>query len=127
VRVRDRRNEKVLSLDTEKEKLPIAFGKRAGWRLGGVRGSHCDGVVKPFLPACQKIRVGQNPIYTVYSRYFRQGNHQKYSHTRCICKWFWPTLQKMRESSFVAVFIHVPVPVSTLTQARFNQTQAHPN
>jgi hypothetical protein len=29
-------------------------------------------------------RVGQNHIYTVYVRYFWQGNHQKYGHIRCI-------------------------------------------
>ena len=30
------------------------------------------------------IRVGQNHIYTVYIRYFWQGNHQIYGHIRCI-------------------------------------------
>ena len=30
------------------------------------------------------IRVGQNHIYTVYVRYFWQGNHQIYGHMRCI-------------------------------------------
>jgi hypothetical protein len=29
-------------------------------------------------------RVGQNHIYTVYLRYFWQGNHQIYGHIRCI-------------------------------------------
>jgi hypothetical protein len=29
-------------------------------------------------------RVGQNHIYTVYIRYFWQGNHQIYGHIRCI-------------------------------------------
>jgi len=29
-------------------------------------------------------RVGQNPIYTVYVRYFWQGNHQIHGHIRCI-------------------------------------------
>jgi len=29
-------------------------------------------------------RVGQNHIYTMYIRYFRQGNHQIYGHIRCI-------------------------------------------
>ena len=29
-------------------------------------------------------RVGQNHIYTVYMRYFWQGNHQIYGHIRCI-------------------------------------------
>jgi len=29
-------------------------------------------------------RVGQNHIYTVYTRYFWQGNHQIYGHIRCI-------------------------------------------
>ena len=31
-----------------------------------------------------KCRVGQNHIYTVYIRYFWQGNHQIYGHIRCI-------------------------------------------
>ena len=30
------------------------------------------------------FRVGQNPMYTVYVRYFWQGNHQIYGHMRCI-------------------------------------------
>jgi hypothetical protein len=30
------------------------------------------------------MRVGQNLIYTVYKRYYRQGNRQIYSHIRCI-------------------------------------------
>jgi hypothetical protein len=30
------------------------------------------------------FRVGQNHIYTVYERYFWQGNHQIYGHIRCI-------------------------------------------
>jgi hypothetical protein len=30
------------------------------------------------------FRVGQNHIYTVYIRYFWQGNHQIYGHIRCI-------------------------------------------
>jgi hypothetical protein len=29
-------------------------------------------------------RVGQNHIYTVYIRYFGQGNHQIYGHIRCV-------------------------------------------
>jgi len=29
-------------------------------------------------------RVGQNHIYTVYIRYFWQGNHQIYGHIRCV-------------------------------------------
>jgi hypothetical protein len=29
-------------------------------------------------------RVGQNHIYTVYIRYFWQGNHQIYDYIRCI-------------------------------------------
>ena len=32
----------------------------------------------------QTHSVGQNHIYTVYIRYFWQGNHQLYGHTRCI-------------------------------------------
>jgi len=46
-------------------------------------------------------RVGQNNKYTVYIRYFWQGNHQIYGHIRCIYTvlanpiyiGFWPTLQ----------------------------------
>jgi len=30
------------------------------------------------------FRVGQNHIYTVHIRYFRQGNHQIYGHIQCI-------------------------------------------
>jgi len=30
------------------------------------------------------VRVGQNHIYTVYIRYFWQGNHQIFGHIRCI-------------------------------------------
>jgi len=30
------------------------------------------------------FRVGQINIYTVYTRYFWQGNHQVYGHVRCI-------------------------------------------
>jgi hypothetical protein len=33
---------------------------------------------------CNICRVGQNHIYTVYIRYFWQGNHQIYGHIRCI-------------------------------------------
>ena len=29
-------------------------------------------------------RVGQNHIYTLYVRYYRQGNNQIYGHIRCI-------------------------------------------
>jgi len=29
-------------------------------------------------------RVGQNHIYTVYIRYYWQGNHEIYGHIRCI-------------------------------------------
>jgi hypothetical protein len=38
-------------------------------------------VYKPWH--CQIFRVGQNHIYTVYIRYFWQGNHQIYGHIRC--------------------------------------------
>jgi hypothetical protein len=34
--------------------------------------------------ACIKGRVGQNHLYTVYIRYFWQGNHQIYGNIRCI-------------------------------------------
>jgi hypothetical protein len=33
---------------------------------------------------CPICRVGQNHIYTVYVRYFWQGNYQIYGHIRCI-------------------------------------------
>ena len=41
---------------------------------------------------------GQRYIYiglarTIYTRYFWQGNHQKYGHIRCIYIRFWPTLK----------------------------------
>ena len=36
-------------------------------------------------------RVGQNHIYTVYIRYFWQGNHQLYGHYGLYIR-FWPTL-----------------------------------
>jgi len=36
-------------------------------------------------------RVGQNHIYTVYIRYFWQGNHQMYIYIRWIYIRFWPT------------------------------------
>jgi len=66
------------------------------------QGAHCDPVLKTklllfhLLPAvsapafrfegyaCHMSRVGQNHIYTVYIRYFWQGNHQIYGHIRCI-------------------------------------------
>ena len=31
-----------------------------------------------------KARVGQNHIYTMYIRYFWQGNHHTYGHIRCV-------------------------------------------
>jgi len=34
--------------------------------------------------ACYVSRVGQNHTYTVYIRYFCQGNHQIYGHIQCI-------------------------------------------
>ena len=38
-----------------------------------------------YVRACMHMyRVGQNHIYTVYIRYFGQGNHQIYGHIRCI-------------------------------------------
>jgi len=37
-------------------------------------------------------RVGQGHIYTVYIRYFWQGNHQIYGHIRCVYIRFWPSL-----------------------------------
>jgi len=54
----------------------------AGW---GVKGSR-RGVKGIVHCTCvwPKIRVGQNHIYTVYIRYFWQGNNQIYGHIRCI-------------------------------------------
>jgi len=37
---------------------------------------------EPYI--CLIFRVGQNHIYTVYIRYFRQGNHQIYGNIRCM-------------------------------------------
>jgi hypothetical protein len=42
-----------------------------------------------MLEACCPLsrlisRVGQNHIYTVFVRYFWQGNHQIYGHIQCI-------------------------------------------
>jgi len=36
------------------------------------------------LAKVDTIRIGQNHIYTVYIRYFWQGNHRIYGHIRCI-------------------------------------------
>jgi hypothetical protein len=36
------------------------------------------------MAICVIARVGQNPMYTVYIRYFWQGNYQIYGHIRCI-------------------------------------------
>ena len=36
------------------------------------------------LESLHMCRFGQNPIYTVYIRYFWQGNHRIYGHIRCI-------------------------------------------
>jgi len=38
------------------------------------------------VPTCHMhmCRVGQNHIYTVFIRYFWQGNHQIHGHIRCI-------------------------------------------
>jgi hypothetical protein len=35
--------------------------------------------------SCNICRVGQNHVYTVYIRYFWQGNHRIYGHIRGIC------------------------------------------
>jgi hypothetical protein len=37
-----------------------------------------------YRDRCVMIRVGQDHIYTVYKRYFWQGNHQIYGLIRCI-------------------------------------------
>jgi len=37
-----------------------------------------------LLPLRYTCRIGQDHIYTVHIRYFWQGNHQIYSHIRCI-------------------------------------------
>jgi hypothetical protein len=36
------------------------------------------------LRSCKIIRVGQNHMYTVYKRYFWQGNCQMYGHIWCV-------------------------------------------
>ena len=40
--------------------------------------------IKGTTELCQICRVGQNHMYTVYIRYFLQGNHQIYGHIWCI-------------------------------------------
>ena len=37
-----------------------------------------------IVSKCCFFRVGQNHIYTVFIRYFWQGNHQIFGHIRCI-------------------------------------------
>jgi hypothetical protein len=56
-------------------------------------------------------RVGQNHIYTVYIRYFRQENHQIYGHIR-----FWPTLliAVSRSKPLLCGQIKVPTTLSSL-------------
>jgi len=46
--------------------------------------SHENNSNKLCKPWKQFNRVGQNHIYTVYIRYFWQGNHPLYVHIRCI-------------------------------------------
>jgi len=36
------------------------------------------------VATCVGLAIGHNHIYTVYIRYFWQGNHQIYGHIRCI-------------------------------------------
>jgi hypothetical protein len=58
-------------------------------------------------------RVGQNHIYTVYIRYFWQGNHQIYGHIRCIYIFirFWPTLAICRMLHMICICVqHVCMP-----------------
>ena len=41
-------------------------------------------VISSSSQVLDMCRVGQNHIYTVYIRYFWQGNYQIYGHTRCV-------------------------------------------
>jgi len=41
-------------------------------------------IAPPVRARLHMFRVGQNHIYTVYMRYFWQGNHQIYGYIRCI-------------------------------------------
>ena len=55
------------------------------------------GSYKPFVShvICMLYhiyQVGLNHKCTVYIQYFRQGNHQIYSHLRCIYIRLWPIL-----------------------------------
>jgi len=45
-----------------------------------------DGTESHHIEEIEMCRVGQNPIYTVYTRYFGQGNRQIYGHIRFIIK-----------------------------------------
>jgi len=44
----------------------------------------CENVCVRIVTVLYICRVGQSHIYTVYIRYFWQGNHQKYGYIRCI-------------------------------------------
>ena len=45
----------------------------------------CSGKqVRGCTPYTEMCKVGQDHIYTVYIRYFWQGNHQLYGLVRCI-------------------------------------------
>jgi hypothetical protein len=65
------------------------------WAQANVEGRTLEGGAagaEPTAGACHMSRVGQNHIYTVYIRYFWQGNYKMYGHIRCIYIRFWPTL-----------------------------------
>jgi hypothetical protein len=58
---------------------------RAGSKENGTGLDTCRSSSYAFASAAAAHlnRVGQNHTYTVYVRYFWQGNHQIYGHIRC--------------------------------------------
>jgi hypothetical protein len=56
--------------------------RKPTWFLFFAAASHS--ACTALSPACSACRVGQNHIYTMYVRYFWQGNHRIYGHIRCI-------------------------------------------
>jgi hydrogenase maturation factor len=59
---------------------PLSFVVKAALHTG----SNCMHLPPPLCTICDMYRVGQNHIYTVYIRYFWQGNFQIYGYIRCI-------------------------------------------
>ena len=70
----------ITEAENHSSKLCLSSG--SVYQKGGamVRLSFCPGC----LPIRIMCRVGQNHIYTVYIRYFWQGNYEIYGHIRCI-------------------------------------------